>query len=623
MDNDFFDEFSKGHDDSVWKLEVLPEYRQMKLLFAIGAFAALLIPAAAEAETQRPNFVFFLVDDLGWGDLGCYGSKFHETPNLDRLASEGMRFTNAYSACTVCSPSRAAILTGRYPGRLHLTDWITGHGRKNPKLLIPKWNMRMDHELTTMPEALKSAGYRTQFIGKWHLMPIGAPDFKEHFPESHGFDSNIAGREWGQPKGPGKYFSPFGMPNLNDGEEGDFLTDALTDEAIKFVTDAKDEPFLLYFSYYTVHGPIMTKPELLTKYKEKAANFENTQDENLNPAYAGMIESLDDSVGRVLTALENAGVADNTVVVFTADNGGVSEKSSGGLRGSKALSYEGGTREPTIVKWPGQAKPGSTCDTPVIGTDFFPTFLEIAGLEQLPDAHLDGKSLVPLLTGEADTVQRDALFWHYPHYHRTPPYGAIRWGDLKLIEFFEDGRLELYDLAADPAESQNLAESRPEDAEKLLAALQAWRKSVDAQMPTPNPDYDPDFKPTRPKRASSNPTKPVETPLGIVTASSNQSGNPPEHATDGKTQTRWAANGDAVPQWWMVEFADPKKLSGVTIRWKNKTWFDHRVEVSMDGKEWKTAAAELGSREPRQDSEHAFEAEAKFLRVFVEDLGSG
>lgn len=235
----------------------------------------LMLAANLHATYDKPDFVFFLVDDLGWGDIGCYGSKFHETPNLDKLASQGMKFTNAYSACMVCSPSRAAILSGRYPGRLHLTDWIAGHGRKNPKLLIPDWTMKMSHDLTTLPEALKEVGLRTQFIGKWHLMPNCQKDMDEHLPESHGFDHNVAGRELGQPKGPGKYFSPFEMPNLDDGKKGDYLTNKLTDAAVSSIDKTKAEPFLLYFSYYTVHGPIMAKPALLEKYETKAAGFEN------------------------------------------------------------------------------------------------------------------------------------------------------------------------------------------------------------------------------------------------------------------------------------------------------------------------------------------------------------
>jgi len=464
-----------------------------RILFIL--FSVVLTAPVIAAE--RPNFVFFLVDDLGWGDLGCYGSEFHETPNLDQLRNEGMKFTNAYSACTVCSPSRAAIITGQYPARLHLTDWITGHGRKNPKLLIPKWKTKIDHAVITMPETLQKAGYKTEFIGKWHLMPIGKDDFKEHYPTSHGFDINVAGREWGQPKGPGKYFSPFGMPNLDDGKPGDFLTDRLTDAAVDFIDDSKDEPFLLYLSYYTVHGPIMAKPELAKKYKAKASNFENTRNENLNPVYAGMIESLDDSVGRVMQKLKDAGVEDNTIVIFTADNGGVSEKSSGGLRGAKALSYEGGVREPLLVKWPGKTTPGSTSEVSVIGVDFYPTMLQMAGLLLQPYDHKDGMSLADVLEGKTDTIPREAIFWHYPHYHRTKPYGAIRQGDWKLIEFFEDGTLELYDLKNDPAEKENQAEAKPDLTKNLHDALLEWRTSVNAQMPTPNPAFRPDAKRSR------------------------------------------------------------------------------------------------------------------------------
>ena len=593
-----------------------------RILFPIVLLFALFATPCLFAK-KRPNFVFFLVDDLGWGDLGCYGSKFHETPHLDKLAAEGMKFTNAYSACTVCSPSRAAIITGRYPGRLHLTDWITGHGRRNPKLLIPKWKTKMDHELITLPEALKEAGYRTQFTGKWHLMPIGKPDFKEHYPDSHGFDINVAGREWGQPKGRGKYFSPFGMPNLDDGKAGDFLTDRLTDEAVKFVRESKDEPFLLYFSYYTVHGPIMSKPALLEKYKKKAASFDKQSNERVHAAYAGMIESLDDSVGRVLAALEETGVADDTVVIFTADNGGTSEQSSGGLRGAKALSYEGGTREPALVKWPGKVKPGSVCDVPAIGMDFYPTMLEMAGLPARPKEHLDGISLVPWLIEAARSPTRESLYWHYPHYHKTKPYGAIRKGDWKLIEFFEEGKLELYDLKNDPSESNDLADSNPKKREELLADLRNWRKSVDAQMPTLNPNYGKTSVALKPNRRSGEPTKPVSTPLGLVSASSYQVGNPPENALDGNAGTRWAASGEAVPQWWTLEFSKARQLTGVEVRWKNPTWYSHKVEVSDDGKKWKTVSDATGKKTVPAQSEHSFSAKAKFLRVTVDALGSG
>ncbi|VGO20384.1 sulfatase [Pontiella sulfatireligans] len=461
----------------------------MKLLKVI---ALLFVPAVLLAATEKPNFVFLLVDDLGWGDFGCYGAEFYETPNIDKLASEGMLFRNGYAACTVCSPSRAAILSGCYPARLHLTDWIAGHKKPYAKLAVPDWTMKIDHGRVLLPEALKEAGYATAFLGKWHLMPNGQPDMEQHYPTSHGFDINVGGREWGQPKGPGKYFSPFGMPNLDDGKPGDFLTDKLTDAAIDYL-DATDQqqPFLMYFAYYTLHGPIMAPAELVEKYKAKAQTFDNRKDEFLNPARAGMVEKLDDSVGRIMAKLDELGIADNTVVVLTGDNGGDNDKTTGGFRDFKGFSHEGGVREPFVVKWPGKTKAGSTCDVPVIGTDFYPTLLEMAGLPQRPDQHQDGISIVPLLTGKEARLERDQLFWHYPHYHRTKPYGATRHGDWKLIEFFEDGKLELYNLANDPAEATDLAAAHPEKAQELLRELKAWRSSVDAQMMTDNPDYNP------------------------------------------------------------------------------------------------------------------------------------
>ncbi|MCM2374481.1 sulfatase [Aporhodopirellula aestuarii] len=459
---------------------------------------------ATPGESAQPNFVFLLVDDLGWGDFGCYGSRFHETPHIDALAKEGMTFQNAYAACTVCSPSRAAIMTGCYPARLQLTDWIAGHRHPHAKLAVPDWKMKIDHERVTLPEALKEAGYATAFFGKWHLMPNGQDDFDQHYPTAHGFDINIGGREWGQPKGPGKYFSPFDMPNLDDGEPGDFLTDKLTDAAVDFLDKTgKSKPFLLYFSYYTLHGPIMSPPDLVEKYRTKAKNFENTKNEHLDPARAGMVERLDASVGRLMQKLDELGVADNTVVMITGDNGGNFQGTSGGLRDFKGFSHEGGTREPLIVHWPGVTQSGTSCDESVIGTDFYPTMLDIAGLPLRPNEHQDGISLVPLLKGESASLPREALYWHYPHYHRTAPYGAIRRGDWKLIEFFEDGRLELYNLSDDPGETKNLAQTKPEQAEGLLQQLVTWRKATGAQMMTPNPNYHPD-EPAAKKKAKRN-----------------------------------------------------------------------------------------------------------------------
>jgi len=468
----------------------------LRALAVVSLFQGALCAAA-----KPPNIVFLLVDDLGFGDFGCYGAEFHETPNIDQLANEGMRFTNAYAACTVCSPSRAAILSGRYPARLRLTDWITGHSYANAKLAVPDWTMKIAHERVLLPEALKEGGYVTAFFGKWHLMPDGAEDFDKHYPTEHGFDSNVGGREWGQPRGKGKYFWPFDMPGLGDGEEGDYLTDKLTDTALEFLdATEREQPFLLYLSYYTLHGPIMCPPALRAKYAEKAKNFSNEKNEYVNPGRAGMVESLDTSVGRIVAKLEELGISGNTLVVLTGDNGGNFDETTAGLKGYKGFSHEGGTREPFIVKWPGKVAENTTCDVVTIGTDLYPTFLDAAGLPLRPDEHLDGLSIVPLLEGAVTELDRDTLYWHYPHYHRTKPYGAVRSGDWKLIEFFEDGALELYNLKNDPSESRNLIGAQPGKAKLLMENMVAWRLEVGAQMPRPNPDYDPGAEVGRPRR---------------------------------------------------------------------------------------------------------------------------
>ncbi len=461
-----------------------------RITHALIALALLLSPFVS-AKSDKPNFVVFLVDDMGWGDVGAYDSVYHETPHIDQLAAEGMKFNQAYAACAVCSPSRAAILTGQYPARTNLTDWIPGHKSPKGKLKVPDWTMYMEHERITLAEALQEAGYRTQFIGKWHLLPVPYPEeWENHYPDKHGFDSNIGGREWGQPKGPGKYFFPFGMPNL-EGKEGDYLTDALTDAAVDFIEQAdKDDPFLLYFSYYTVHGPIIAKPDLEEKYaRKKESNASDKTESSQAAGYAAMVQSLDESVGRVVAALEKQGIDENTVVLFTSDNGGVySRGNNGSFRDGKATPYEGGIREPLIIKWPGVAKAGSESGQLVIHTDFYPTFLDIAGIPLKPQEHRDGLSLVPVLKQEGD-LDRDALFWHYPHYHKANPYSAVRKGNLKLIHYFEDNSYELYDLASDPTESTDLASKRSRDVRSLRQVLQRWREEVDAQMMSPNPDY--------------------------------------------------------------------------------------------------------------------------------------
>jgi len=438
----------------------------------------------------RPNIVFFLVDDMGCGDIGCYGNTFHETPAIDQLCNEGVKFTQAYSACTVCSPSRAALLTGRYPARLHLTDWIAGHEKPYGKLKVPDWNMRVDHERITLPKALKKAGYETHFIGKWHLMPHLEPEImNDYLPEKQGFDTNTGGREWGQPKGPGKYFHPFGMPDV-EGEEGDYLTDILTDKAVGIINSKPEKPFLLYLSYYILHGPLMTKESYKEKYKQKAADSGlDYHDRHFN--YAGMVQSMDESVDRVLTALKENGLDENTIIVYTADNGGVHNYSNGGLREGKGHAYEGGTRVCQMIKYPKVVTPGSQYSYPVIHNDLYPTLLEMAGLPAESEEHLDGVSLAKSIK-ENSSISRNDLYWHYPHYHNTLPYSAVRSGDMKLIEFLEDGKHELYDLKNDPAEKTNLAKDKPETTASLLKNLNNWRKMVGAQMMESNPNYDPD-----------------------------------------------------------------------------------------------------------------------------------
>lgn len=448
---------------------------------ALGLACFIAILSATAKPAAAPNFIFILVDDLGWTDLECQGSKFYETPHIDRLAREGMRFTQAYSACTVCSPTRASLLTGKYPARLRVTDWIKGHARPHAKLRVPDWTMQLPLEERTIAEALKEGGYATASIGKWHL---GGPEF---FPEHHGFDANIGGYDRGQPP---SYFSPYNIPTLADGPKEEFLSDRLTDETLKFIEQNRTRPFFIYLPHYAVHTPLMGKPEVVAKYKAKA----DPQHPQQNARYAALVESVDDSVGRILGRLEELKLAENTVVFFTSDNGGLvlnNVTSNRPLRAGKGSAYEGGVRVPLFVKWPGVTQPGSVCDAPVITPDFYPTMLEMAGLKPTKRQAIDGRSLIPLLR-QRGVFRRDAVYWHYPHYHPggATPYGAIREGDWKLIEFFEDNRIELYNLRDDIGEANDLAATQRGTAQALRKQLHAWRKSVSAQLPAPNPDFD-------------------------------------------------------------------------------------------------------------------------------------
>jgi arylsulfatase A len=451
------------------------------VLFLI--IASLHTRSATAASAPPPNIILILADDLGWTDLACYGSDFYETPHIDQLAREGMKFTQAYSACTVCSPTRASILTGKYPARLHVTDWIPGLPPENPKLLVPDWTKYLSLEEVSIARRFKSAGYATASIGKWHLGD------KEYFPEKHGFDINIAGS---QAAAPTSYFAPYKIATLPDGPAGEYLTDRLGGEAVRFIEQQKDKPFFLYVAHFAVHMPVQGKKALLQKYRAKLRpGLTHT-----NAVYAAMLESLDDTVGHIRRKLDELNLASRTAIIFASDNGArVPTSSNLPLRVGKGSCYEGGTRVPLIVHWPQVTKPASVCDSPVISMDLFPTLLEIAGLEKTNRSGVDGLSLVPLLR-QSGELQRDALFWHYPHYQHyqlggTTPYGAIRAGDFKLIEFFGDMRVELYNLREDIGEQRNLAAQMPGKVDELRARLHEWRKEVGAQMPSRNPNYDP------------------------------------------------------------------------------------------------------------------------------------
>lgn len=452
---------------------------------ALGSiFFALLLPiAVAAATTKAPNVIVMLIDDLGQTDVGCYGSKYHETPHIDKLAADGMRFTQASSACTVCSPTRAALLTGKYPARLRITDWIAGHGRPKAKLLPPEnWNLKLPLEEQSLAELFKTKSYATVLIGKWHL---GGPEF---FPEKQGFDQNIGGTHRGEPP---SYFSPYGIPTLTDGPKGEFLTDREAAEACKFIEANQEKPFFIYLPHHAVHTPIMGKKDVIEKYTAKAA--QHPSDPQRNAKYAALVESVDDSVGTIRAKLEELKLWDNTVIIFTSDNGGMSlwkVTANLGLRAGKGSAYEGGTRVPFIIRWPGKTQPGSLCHVPIITPDILPTLASGCGLPLPKD--VDGVNLLPLIEGKGK-LDRDAIFWHYPHYHPggATPYSAIRKGDHKLIHFFEDHLDELYNLKADPEEKTNLAATQPELARQLRQELEVWWKHTSAQMPRQNPNYNP------------------------------------------------------------------------------------------------------------------------------------
>ncbi|MBI2688797.1 MAG: sulfatase [Acidobacteria bacterium] len=454
----------------------------LRRAFLSSAFAAT--PVFSQSG-RRPNFIVVLADDLGWRDLGCYGHPYHETPNLDALAAESLRFTQAYAACPVCSPARASLMTGRYPARLHLTDWIPGRGQwPASKLLTVAFEQQLPLAETILPEILQPLGYHSASIGKWHL---GGEGFS---PANQGFDINIGGDHRGSPPG---YFGPFDLVNLKGGTKADLLTDRLTEEAVRFIDASAGKPFLLYLPHYAVHTPIQAPDALSEKYRRKMASL----GVDGNPTYAAMVETLDQSIGRLREKVKAAGLENDTVWFFTSDNGGLRFEGkspkpvtdNAPARNGKGHLYEGGIRVPLLIRWPGATRGGSTSAVPVTTPDLFATILDIAGAR--PRNTIDGRSLTPLLRGVRMT--ETPLFWHYPHYSNQGgvPAGAVRDGEWKLIEFYEDARLELYHLPSDPSERLNLVNKHAGLAKQLRTKLDAWRKSVNAIMPRPNPSYDP------------------------------------------------------------------------------------------------------------------------------------
>jgi arylsulfatase A-like enzyme len=466
--------------------------------------AIFLICLSCKPDTPV-NILFILVDDLGWKDLKCYGSTFYETPNIDQLASEGILFTNAYSASPVCSPTRASIMTGKYPTRVGITDWIPGLDPKDRTLLGPEDMHALPLEEITLAEALRREGYKTFFAGKWHLGGEG------YYPENQGFDLNKGGHHRGSP--PGGYYSPYENPKLSDGPEGEYLTDRLTNESLQFLENNHSDPFFLFLSFYTVHTPIQANRQYVSRFREKRNSLGEpvpliiaehdawTVINQVNADYASMVYALDQNVGRLMKKLDDLNLSDRTLIIFTSDNGGLSTlpenrmvapTSVKPLRAGKGWCYEGGIRVPLLIRFPDRIAPNSSSDEPVFSCDFYPTILELAGLSLMPDQHRDGKSMVPLFK-EGGSFERDLLFWHFPHYHGSNwrPGAAIRRNEWKLIEFYDWGKTELYNLRDDPGEIQDLSDEYPEVMKELKQKLREIQEDSNAEFPVSNPAFDP------------------------------------------------------------------------------------------------------------------------------------
>jgi len=462
----------------------------------LAALLSLAVPVPARSQQAlQPNIVLITVDDLGWTDLSVQGSTYLETPHIDGLAAQGMRFTDAYAAASICSPSRAAMLTGRYPARIGITDWIRSRfqggeipadrrhstewvGAPGLPLLTPPNPLWMDHSEVTLAEVLEPLGYRSAHIGKWHL------GTEPWFPESQGFHENAGGTDYGQPP---SYFDPYflarqgGIPNLPPRTEGEYLTDREADEAVRFIAENRDGPFFLNLAHYAVHTPLQAPPDLVARYRQKPPTNQR------NPTYAAMVKSVDEAVGRVLAALEAAGVEERTIVIFTSDNGGLlGPTDNAPLRSGKGFPYEGGLRVPLIIRWPGRVPAATVSWAPVMGIDLFPTLVDAVGA-RLPEGRVvDGISLLPhLRSGGAEPPGREDLFWHFPHYRQgreIPPYSVLRSGEWKLIRWWEGSR-ELYNLRDDIGESRDRAGEMPDRVAEMDARLDRWLQEVEARVP--------------------------------------------------------------------------------------------------------------------------------------------
>jgi len=471
----------------------------MKTQTILKALTLLAILPGSSFAAERPNIVFILADDLGWADLPCYGNTFNEAPNLDRLSSQGMRFTNAYAACPVCSPTRASIQSGQYPARVGVIDFITGHWRPYEEVTVPKNRTQyLPEKITTLAESLQKAGYATGYFGKWHL-----GNRKEWLPSNQGYDRShvYAG---------GGFHSPRFIPPVKPSPRGR-LSEVLTDMSVDFIEESKSRPFFLFLSHYDVHVQLDGDRDLVTKYlnKEKKDAYPG------NAVYAAMVEHVDRSVGRIMQRLEQLGLEQDTMVIFYSDNGGLISRfdnrpliasnsmdvykdspmkyiasSNAPLRAEKGTVYEGGIREPLIVKWPQKIKPGRVSEALVSSVDFYPTFLELAGAKRPGDQVLDGKSLILAFQGRYDYER--PIYWHYPVYHHDVPAGAVRKGDWKLVENLVNRETTLYNLQVDISETTDLTAMYPDKAKELYALLKGWQKDVGAEFPVRNPAFDPE-----------------------------------------------------------------------------------------------------------------------------------